>query len=112
MTGPTNREIDAGQDEAPRIRWAVVVIAFAALGLLRLGSFYLDDLTRAMAGTLPRRVIEESTGAVTALLLFPLMVFTERRFPLTRGQWRRHWVAHVVAFAVFTALHTTLVALL
>ena len=110
MTGEPISDFEGTPDEAARIRVAVVLVSFAALGVLRLSSFYLDDLTRAMTGTLPRRLLEESTGAVTALILFPLMVFAERRFPLTQGRWRRNSGAHVMAFSIFTVLHTTLMA--
>ena len=106
--GPTRLRDD---DEAPRIRWAVVVVAFTALGILRFTTFFLDDLTRAQQGTLATRLIEEATGAYGAMLLFPLLVAVERRFPLTRGRWRRHWTAHVGVFIAYSAAHTSLLAL-
>ena len=97
--------------EAPRIRWALVVGAFTALGILRFTTFFLDDITRAQQGTLASRLIEEATGAYGAMLLFPLIVAVERRFPLTRGHWRRHWPAHLGAFIAYSAAHTSLLAL-
>ncbi|MEP6733722.1 MAG: histidine kinase [bacterium] len=97
-------------DDAPRIRWSAVFFIFTVLGVLRFSAFYLDDLTRARPGTLPSRLIEEITGAYGAMLLFPLIVAVERRYPLTAGRWRRNWQAHVVAFVAYTVLHTSLLA--
>jgi two-component sensor histidine kinase len=98
-------------DDAPRIRWTVVIAAFTALAVLRFNTFFLDDITRARPETLIPRLIEESTGAYGAMLLFPLIVVIERRFPLSRGRWRRNWLAHLGAFIAFSAAHTSLLAI-
>src|SRR5262249_42825181 len=80
---------------APIIRPRIVLALFPAAGLSRFAYFYLDDLTRHIPGTLLRRVLEEGTGIVAAAALFPIAVLVERRFPLDRGRWRRHWPAHL-----------------
>ncbi|MEP7001434.1 MAG: histidine kinase [bacterium] len=100
----------ADDDDAPRVRWRSAFVAYTALGVLRFTSFYLDDVTRSEPDTLVRRLLEESTGAYTALLLFPAVVAIERRFPLTLGRWRRVWPAHVAAFLGTSVVHTTLMA--
>lgn len=105
---PADRD---ASDTPPRIRWSIVLGIFAASFVLRFAYFYLDDLTRQAAGTLVRRLLEEGTGHVTSLLLFPLVLWVERRFPLDRARWRRTWGAHVAAYAVYSALHTSLIAL-
>jgi hypothetical protein len=97
-------------DDAPRVRWSMAFVAYTALGVLRFASFYLDDLTRSEPGTLVRRMLEECTGAYAALLLFPIVVAVERKFPLTLGRWRRAWPAHVAAFLGTSVVHTTLMA--
>jgi two-component system, LytTR family, sensor kinase len=90
------------------LSWAF--IAYTALGVLRFASFYLDDVTRSEHGTLVRRLVEETTGAYAALLLFPVVVAVERAFPLTRGRWRRAWPAHLATFLGLSVVHTTLMA--
>lgn len=83
---------------------------FVVAGLSRFAYFYLDDLTRQIPGTALRRALEEGTGIVAAALLFPIAVLVERRFPLDRGRWRRHWPAHLVGLALYSVLHTSLMA--
>lgn len=98
------------EDDAPKIRWSIVILTFTVLGVLRFSTFYLDDLTRSHFGTLATRLLEEMTGAYGSLLLFPLVVALERHFPLTRGRWRRHWSVHLGGFLVFSTAHTTFLA--
>lgn len=98
-------------DNPPRIRWRVVVQLIAASFVLRFAYFYLDDLTRQQTGTFLRRLLEEGTGHITSLLLFPVVAFAERRFPMDRGRWRRHLAPHLGVYVVFSAIHTTLIAL-
>src|SRR5581483_6311475 len=93
-------------ESPPRLRWQWVAGLFAAAFVTRFAYFYLDDLTRQTSGTFGRRLLEESTGVVAALLFFPIVVIAERRFPLDRGRWRRNWWAHLCAFVLFSLLHT------
>lgn len=99
------------QELSPHLSWPVVVLCFTILGLIRFASFELDDLARAVHGNVLRRVLEETTGAYAALLLFPLLVLLERRYPLSAGRWRSHWAAHVAGFVAYSLVHTTLLAL-
>lgn len=107
MTTPSTT-VDA--DRAPRLRSRLVLALFAVAGISRFAYFYLDDLTRGLRGTLLRRTLEEGTGIVAAVLLFPIAVVVERRFPLDRGRWRRHWPAHLAGLLAYSVLHTTLMA--
>ena len=107
MTPPL---IDADLDRAPTLRLRVVAALFAVGGLTRFGYVYLDDLTRQASGTLLRRALEESTGIVAAAALFPIVVLLERRFPLDRGRWRRGLLPHLGGLIVYSALHTTFMA--
>jgi len=97
-------------DTSPRLTARVVGLAFVAAFLLRFSYVYLDDVTRARIGTFEPRLIEELTGAVAALLLFPGIVWVERRYPLSAGRWRRSWPPHVVALIVYSVVHTSLMA--
>lgn len=111
MPQPTQHEPSDAKDRPPEINWWVAFVLFTLAGLLRFLRFYLDDVTRAIPGTFGRRALEEATGAYAALLLFPLIVAAERRYPLSAGRWRRSWPVHAVAYALYTAGHTTLLAL-
>jgi two-component system, LytTR family, sensor kinase len=75
---------------------------FTAIGLLFFSYHYLDDLARMQHGTLLQRLIEEMTGAYTALLLLPFIVWFARRFP---------WPVQIAGALIYSAAHTTLMAL-
>ena len=92
----------------PRLSRRGVAAAFTAIFLLRLTAFYLGDVTQSRADTFLTRLIEEGTGAYFALLLFPLLVMVERRYPLTDGHWRANWLPHVPTFIGYSVVHTTL----
>src|SRR5215467_7641249 len=97
-------------DRPPRIRWRFVAALFALATVLRFLYFYLDDLTRAMPGTFVRRALEEGTGNFASALLFPIALALERRFPVDEGRWRRHWPIHVGGLVLYSALHTSVMA--
>lgn len=75
---------------------------FTAIGLLFFGYHYLDDRARQIPGTFEQRLIEEMTGAYSAMILMPAVVWFTRRFP---------WPAQFVGVLVYSAVHTTLMAL-
>jgi two-component system, LytTR family, sensor kinase len=75
---------------------------FTAIGLLFFGYHYLDDLARSRYGTFTARFIEEMTGAYTAMVLMPLVIWFTRRFP---------WPAQIGGVIVYSFVHTTLMAL-
>ena len=97
-----------GISDNPSFNWAVVVAAFLAVFILRFSTFYLDDITRGHAGTLVQRLVEEGTGAIADVLLFPLVFLVERRFPVTGGRWRENWPVHVFTLLAYTVAHTSL----
>jgi two-component system LytT family sensor kinase len=110
MASSLAEQLQSDQDDAPRLRWPVVLLVFTVLGVVRFNTFFLDDLTRDQYGTFATRLIEEITGTYGAMLLFPLIVAAERRYPLTLGRWRPNWPAHLAAFVVYSAIHTSLLA--
>jgi anti-sigma regulatory factor (Ser/Thr protein kinase) len=93
----------------PRLSWRAVLIAFTAIALLRFTYLYLDDVTRAVSGTAVRRLIEETSAAYTAMLLFVGVFLLERRYPFTDGRGRRNWPVHVVALITYSVAHTSLI---
>ena len=98
-------------DQPPRISWRLTFMLFVLATVLRFAYFYLDDLTRGIHGTLVHRLLEEGTGNFASAILFPIAVLLERRYPLDRGRWQRHWPIHVVGFVVYSVAHTTVIAL-
>lgn len=82
-------------------RYGLPFLLFTAIGLLFFSYHYLDDLARGQHGTFLQRFIEEMTGAYTVLPLFPFILWFARRFP---------WQAQILGALVYTAAHTTLMA--
>lgn len=107
---PASTTAQQPPDTAPRLTWSGVGLAFGTIFLLRFTYVYLDDVTRALPGTFETRLIEELTGAVAALLLFPAIAWLERRKPLSAGRWRRNLSPHLAALLLYSAIHTTLMA--
>ncbi|HVT39522.1 MAG TPA: histidine kinase [Gemmatimonadaceae bacterium] len=105
---PNRTTADHGASDNPRFVWGAVVAVFTAIFVLRFSTFYLDDITRALPGTWGRRIVEEGTGALGALLLFPVVFLVERRFPVTAGRWRQNWPVHVLTLLVYSVLHTSM----
>ncbi len=79
-----------------------LVPLFTAIGLLFFSYHYLDDLSRQHYGTFWPRFIEEMTGAYTAMVLIPFVIWFTRRFP---------WPMQFLGVAVYSLVHTTLMGL-
>jgi len=83
-------------------RYGWPFLLFTAIGLLFFSYHYLDDLARNQHGTFVPRFIEEMTGSYSALVLLPFVLWFARRFP---------WPAQILGAVLFTAAHTTLMAI-
>ena len=118
----------AGQQTAPRLlnaatpqaepvsrrKWRIRLLVFAyftATGLLLFGYRALDDVARAHSRRVLTIFIEEMTGAYAALLLLPPLVRFARRYRIQKSNWLWRVPAHLAAMAVFSFLHTSLMAL-
>ena len=113
MTTPPPAHAPDVQSARPRRALAArgalaAFVVFSALGLLRFSYLFLDDVVRDEPGTFLERLIEESTGAYAALLLFGGVVWLFRRFPLDRPGWRRRIPVHVLGVVVYSAAHTSM----
>jgi hypothetical protein len=97
----------AGRWPAGRIT-LVVTAALIVLGLLRFGEFYFDDLTRGLHGTFVSRLLEESTGNATALLVIPAIIWLCLRRPLRRRNWTRRVPLYMGVAIALSLVHTTL----
>ncbi len=90
--------------------WLTGVAVLLTTGTLRFLYVYLDDLSHGHAGTLTRRLVEESTGVVTAAPLFAWIITLDDRHPLTRATWRRVLPMHAAGLLIYSVLHTALMA--
>jgi two-component sensor histidine kinase len=88
--------------------WLTAFGLFAAAGALGFAYFYLDDLTRGHEGTFGIRLLEETTGSLSAFVLFIGIVPLARRFPLDREHWRTSLPVHLAGLVGFTVGHTSL----
>lgn len=87
-----------------------VVLFVGAVFVLRFATFYLDDLTRGLSGTAPHRFVEEFSGALAGLMLFPFLIWGEDRWSLYGDHWRRHALPVLAMVALYSAAHTTIMA--
>jgi signal transduction histidine kinase len=104
-------EIDYLEPPSRRRVWTVALSLFTATGTLRFAYKYFDDVARRETGTILHRLIEESTGAYTAAVLFVAVVAFVWRYPLDRPGWRTRLPAHVAALVAYSVAHTTLMFL-
>ena len=99
-----------GRRNEDALFWSVALAFALVTVLLRVAYVTLNDVANGQLDTLPVRVVEESTGVLTAALLFVLAVAPViRRFSF-RENWRRALAAHAVAFPIVTVAHTLLMA--
>jgi two-component system, LytTR family, sensor kinase len=92
-------------------RWAVPLWAFAFftfMGLSKCAHFWLDDLSRGHPGTFARRLIEELSGAWAMALVFILLAWVVRRYPLEPGRILSRLPGYVALVLLTGLLHTTL----
>jgi two-component system, LytTR family, sensor kinase len=95
-----------------RARWTLALIAlYGAIASLFSSYRYLDDLARNIHGTLLQRVLEEFTGAYTALVLIPLIIWVTHRFPPSKSRWLPTALAWFGGAVAYSVAHTTLMAL-
>jgi two-component system, LytTR family, sensor kinase len=90
---------------------ALLAALFTAIGLLFFSYHYLGDLASGAAGTALPRFIEEMTGAYTAAIVLPISIWLFRRFPFSRRRWPLAVGAQLGGLVVYTAAHTTLMAI-
>ncbi|HNC42557.1 MAG TPA: histidine kinase, partial [Acidobacteriota bacterium] len=89
----------------------LMVFGFFTINFLLLFSYrYLDDLTRFKSGTFLTRLIEEMTGAYTAMLLVPIVFWSSRQFRLYRPHLLKSLAAHLGTVLFQSFLHTSLMA--
>ena len=95
----------------PKLNPLAVFAAWTLVAVLLFLYRWLDDLTRGHTGMMGLRLLEETTGAYTAMLLFPLLVWFVRRFPIDKTNWARLAPLYVLAMVLLSVTHTSMMAL-
>jgi two-component system, LytTR family, sensor kinase len=111
MAGATTNEATAVAARPRRARmWIVLFLVYTLIAVLLTGYKYLDDLTRQHPNTFWMRVLEEGTGVYSVFLLLPLVFRYARIYLFERKGWLKLGLFHVGAAVVFSAVHTTMMA--
>lgn len=91
---------------------SLVAAAFALTGgLLKFWYLYLDDLARQHPDMLRMRLLNESTGTLTFVLLVPAIVWAARKFRFGERPWWKIAPIHLAAAIVLSFCHTSLMAI-
>ena len=93
------------------LTWTILFLIYSAIAVLLTGYRYLDDLSRQRVGTFPMRTLEEVTGVYSVFVLLPLILRVAHMYLFARKGWVRLVLSHLAAAVVFSAAHTTLMAL-
>ena len=88
---------------------ALIALTAATLaGLLNFSIVMTSWRAESNGGSAKYPFVWEMTGAYTALLLLPLIVFVVHRYPITRRTLASRVPLHVATFLVFAVSHTLL----
>lgn len=111
MAGAVTKETLAAPGRPWRGRmWIVLFLVYTLIAVLLTGYKYLDDLTRQHPNTFYMRVLEEGTGVYSVFLLLPLVFRYARIYLFERKGWLKLGLFHVGAAVVFSAVHTSMMA--
>jgi two-component system, LytTR family, sensor kinase len=91
--------------------WVFLFFVYSAIAFLMFGYHYLDDLSRQHSGTFPIRLLEETTGVYTVLLLLPFILRVVRFCRSGQKGIAQQLGIHLMAAIAFSLAHTTLMAL-
>ena len=112
MEGTATNETVARPTLSRRGRlWIGLLFVYTLIAVLMTGYRYLDDLTRQIPGTFPRRALEEGTGVYSVFLLLPFVFLFSQRYLFERKGWLRLGLLHVAGAILFSAAHTTMMAI-
>jgi two-component system LytT family sensor kinase len=93
------------------LTWTILFLLYSGIAVLMTGYRYLDDLTRQLSGTFPMRALEEGTGVYSVFLLLPFVFLFARKYLFERKGWLRLSLLHLAGAVLFSAAHTTMMAL-
>jgi two-component system, LytTR family, sensor kinase len=95
---------------SPARTWLLLFFLYTLIALLTFGYVYLDDLTRQHTGTLSRRLLEQVTGAYSALVLLPLIFRYSRSLLFSSRPWFIRLGLHLLGATAYSLIHTSLMA--
>jgi len=95
---------------ARRRTWEIAMVAgfVAVMFLASLGVALIDRDRMGLDGGLVVAAILEGTSHAAILIVFPLVLWFDRLFPLGGDHWRRNVIAHALFSVVFSLAHVTL----
>lgn len=106
----STQDVERDGSSAPSVDRRRIILLIVALylfrGLLLFGYRYFEEQASNPGASWVEPFINEMTGALGALLLFPIVLWLCLRFPLKPGIWWKAAVAHVVAMPVKSVAHT------
>jgi two-component system, LytTR family, sensor kinase len=93
-------------------RWAVIIGAWAVLGLIWVGPIYLETHLEKM-GHSPVRIF--GWGVLTWLAwapLTPAIIWLARRYSLIGGAWKASLLVHLPAFLLMSVVHSAVATII
>jgi two-component system, LytTR family, sensor kinase len=112
MDGSAINETAASPARSRRGRmWIGLFLLYTLIAVLMTGYRYLDDLTRQIPGTFPRRALEEGTGVYSVFLMLPLVFLFAQKYLFERKGWLRLGLLHLAGAVLFSGAHTTMMAI-
>src|SRR5437016_4708972 len=93
------------------LTWSVLFLLYTGIAVLMTGYRYLDDLSRERPGTFSMRALEEGTGVYSVFLILPLVFLFARKYLFERKGWLRLGFLHTAGAVVFSAAHTSMMAI-
>jgi two-component system LytT family sensor kinase len=91
--------------------WIILFLIYTLIAVLMTGYRYLDDLTRQRLDTFYMRLLEEGTGVYSVFLLLPFVFLFAQKYLFERKGWLRLGLLHVAGAVLFSAAHTTMMAI-
>ena len=88
--------------------WFILFCVYTGLGTLNLVTFLTEDLSRSKQTTFHIDIVEEYTGAYTAFLLLPLLLWFFKRYPLLSGNLVKRIPLHLGISMAYGVSHTML----
>src|SRR5688572_32883457 len=87
------------------LKWCAVFGFWCFFGFLSGLQSYIGTRSEGMQHSFIRVCVWQSLGWCFWGLLTPPILWLGHRFPFSRGRWARALLAHLTAFAVFSAVH-------
>jgi signal transduction histidine kinase len=94
--------------DRPQVLWYLALFAiFTAIGIFFTFHTYLGDMDHS-ALIFRHHLLDEMTGAWSAMVLVPFMVLLARRFPFKQGVVVKTLLVNLAGMIVYTLAHTTI----